>query len=398
MRTVTIVGAGPAGLTAARVLCAAGMRDVLVLERNPEAGGLPRNCGHPGWGMLDFHRVWTGPAYARRLVESARGVEIATGVSVTRLDEGGRLVVSTRSGMEAIESRLVLLATGIRETPRSARLASGTRPWGVTTTGAFQDMVYRGGMRPFRRPLVIGSELVSFSALLTARHAGIRPVAMLEEGERIVARRPADLLARAVLGVPVWTGARLVEIRGLERVEAAVVERDGRPECIACDGIIFTGRFTPEAALVRASHLAQDPSTGGPEIDNFWRCSDPAWFAAGNILRAVVASGTAAAEGGAAARAMLRALAGDLPDPAACVRVTAAGALRYVYPQRLVPDGETVTLLARAARAHRGRLRLLADGETVLSRPLAALPERRLRFCVPSARLRGCRTLTAVLE
>src|SRR5690606_7843005 len=53
---VTIIGAGPAGLTAARTLRDAGIRDILVLERNPEAGGLPRFAGHLGWGMLDFHR------------------------------------------------------------------------------------------------------------------------------------------------------------------------------------------------------------------------------------------------------------------------------------------------------------------------------------------------------
>uniref|UniRef100_UPI001953434A FAD-dependent oxidoreductase n=1 Tax=Klebsiella pneumoniae TaxID=573 RepID=UPI001953434A len=63
-RTVTIIGAGPAGLTAARTLRAAGVDDVLVLERNPECGGLPRFCGHPGWGMIDFHRLWDGPTYA----------------------------------------------------------------------------------------------------------------------------------------------------------------------------------------------------------------------------------------------------------------------------------------------------------------------------------------------
>src|SRR5271167_2711371 len=103
MRSVTIIGAGPAGLTAARVLAAAGLRDVLVLERNPQAGGLPRFCEHPGWGMLDMRRFWTGPRYARELVRRAAGAEIATDVTVTALREGGRVEVSTSAGMEMIE-------------------------------------------------------------------------------------------------------------------------------------------------------------------------------------------------------------------------------------------------------------------------------------------------------
>ena len=82
MRSVTIIGAGPAGLTAARVLRSGGVDDVLVLERNEEAGGLPRFCGHLGWGLLDFHRLLSGPTYARRLVEAAEGIDIRTNHTV----------------------------------------------------------------------------------------------------------------------------------------------------------------------------------------------------------------------------------------------------------------------------------------------------------------------------
>lgn len=398
MRPVVIIGAGPAGLTAARILHEAGVEDVLVLERNPEAGGLPRFAGHPGWGMMDFRRFWTGPTYARRLVESARGVEIATNVTVTALEPSGRIRVSGARGLETIEGRVVLLAAGIRELPRSARLVSGTRPWGVTTTGAFQEMVYRGRQRPFRRPVIIGSELVSFSAVLTARHGGIHPVAMIEAGERITARRPADVMARWLLGVPVLTATRLVEIIGDGRVDGVVVERRGQTETIACDGVIFSGAFIPEASLVRAGHLELDRGTGGPAIDNFWRCSDPSYFAAGNVLRPVEHSGVAAQEGRLAAEAMLRALQGRLPSPNGAARVTATGALRYAYPQRLLPQDAAVMLCGRALVAHHGRLRLLAEGKVVAQRRLHALPERRLTLQVPAERLRGARALEATLD
>ena len=184
MRSVTIVGAGPAGLTAARVLAEAGLTDVLVLEREAAAGGLPRFCDHPGWGMLDLHGLYSGPRYARELTARATGAEIRTGATVLAL-EGTRLRLSTQQGPETLESRVVLLATGIRETPRGPRLISGTRPWGVTTTGAFQALA-QAGLPPFRRPVIIGSELVAFSAILTARAAGIRPAALIEAAPRIV--------------------------------------------------------------------------------------------------------------------------------------------------------------------------------------------------------------------
>ena len=54
---VVIVGAGPAGLSAAIELCRRGVPDVLVLERESETGGIPRHAGHQGFGLRDLHRA-----------------------------------------------------------------------------------------------------------------------------------------------------------------------------------------------------------------------------------------------------------------------------------------------------------------------------------------------------
>ena len=78
---VAIVGGGPAGLAAAIALRGRGVARVTVLEREATAGGVPRHCGHPPFGMRELGRVLTGPAYARRLVAMAMaaGADIRTG-------------------------------------------------------------------------------------------------------------------------------------------------------------------------------------------------------------------------------------------------------------------------------------------------------------------------------
>src|SRR5262249_14828262 len=154
---------------------------------------------HRSFGLARYWRPLTGPAYAERLIAEA-GIEPMTGVAVTRLNPGGALDLATPSGPARIEAARVLIATGARETPRGPRLVSGTRPWGIITTGALQNLVYRAKLKPFERVFVIGTELVSFSALLTLRHAGIEALAMLEENARITARRPGDWIARHLLG------------------------------------------------------------------------------------------------------------------------------------------------------------------------------------------------------
>ena len=196
--------------------------------------------------------------------------------SVVQLQEQGRLSVSTDYGLAEIQAKIVVLATGVRETPRSTRLVSGQRPMGFLTTGALQSMVYLKQKMPFKRPVIIGSELVSFSSLLTCRHAGIKPVAMIEPNRRVTARHYMQFMP-ALFGVPLHLETRLVAISGEDRVTSVrVAKSTGDETNIDCDGVLFTGQFTPEAALVRMSNLAFDQASGGPcaivPILLFYRC------------------------------------------------------------------------------------------------------------------------------
>jgi thioredoxin reductase len=387
---VAILGAGPAGLSAARRLAELGVRDVVVIEREAEPGGVPRHCGHLAFGLREFGMLLTGPAYAARLRAPAWGLDIRTRTTVIALDPGGRVrLLHPDKGPHELEARITLIAFGVRETPRSARLVGGDRPWGVLTTGALQQFVYLRKIRPFQRAVVIGSELVSFSALLTLRHARIEAVAMVEESSRITARRPADWFARALMRIPVLTSTRLIAIHGLDKVEGVEVEHSGRRERIACDGVVFTGGFRPETAVLATGHIALDSGTGGPCIDQYWRSSDPQVFVAGNLLRPVETAGIAWAEGRAAGEAIAAELAGRLPVHRSHLAITAKAPLRYIYPQRLALPVDRISplmLKARAERAARGRLRILAEGRELWSRRTRILPERRVRLpaeCLP---------------
>jgi thioredoxin reductase len=381
---VVIVGGGPAGLSAAAELKARGVRSVLVLERDDVAGGVPRFCGHSPYGLREFRRLMRGPAYARALVAAAMraGAEIRTGVMVTALHPGPVLTVTSDAGETRITARAVLLATGVRETPRAARLIGGTKPGGVMVTGALQNLVYGPGLRPFRAPVILGTELVAFSALLTCRHAGIRPVAMVEPGHRVTAREPASALPR-LLGVPIRYGTDIAAIEGRDRVEAVVLSTPDGEERIAADGVVVTGRFVPEAFLPRAGGLAVDGGTGGPEVDEGGRCSEPGYYAAGNLLRPVETAGWCWAEG----RAIARTIAADLAAPPAPQGswISVEG-LRYAVPQRLSGQGTPALsqLQIRADHGARGRLALKVNGHEVAGRTIRALPERRLLLPLPA--------------
>ncbi len=396
---VAVIGAGPAGLAAAAAMAERGLGPIIVLERETRSGGIPRHCVHSPFGLREFGRLATGPGYARRLVAMVRslGVEIRTGTAVVALGPGGRLDLATPDGARSLGAERVLIATGVRETPRAARLLPGDRPAGILTTGAVQAMVHLSGLIPFRRPVILGTELVAFSALLTCRGAGIRPVAMVEPNLGTTARFPAGLLPRC-LGVPLWLGTEITDIAGRDRVgQVTVRHRDGRTRTVAADGVLVTGGFVPAAELIRCSHLALDPGSQGPLVDQFGRCSDPVYFAAGNILHPVETAAWSFFEGRAIGGAITDDLAGRLPAAAGGIDIVRGDAVRYVVPQRLSGSDSRAPLPRLQLRADRpvaGTLTVRADGRPIWHRSCALVPERRLTIALADLPIpRGTRAL-----
>ncbi|MFG3040768.1 FAD-dependent oxidoreductase [Streptomyces sp. NPDC048330] len=375
---VLVVGAGPAGLAAAAGVAAAGVGRVEVLEREASAGGVPLHCARPGFGADPRGRALDGPAYARRAVRAAlrAGAAVRTGVSATGWAGPLTLEVTAPTGPERIRARAVVLATGARERPRSARLVPGTRPAGVLTTGELQRTVARFGARralPGRRAVVVGGGPVARAAVRTLREAGVAVAAVVTE---LPGAAPV-----AGATVPVLTGTVVTELFGRGRPTGIAVRgADGRTGLLRCDTVVFTGDWIPDHELVRSRGLPLAAGTRGPVTDAAFRTAGEGVFAVGNLLHGGEPALRAAAEGRAVAGAVLARLAGA-PWPAGGVPVEAAGSLRWVAPGLL--GAGAVPLLVRPERGLvRPVLTVRQDGVVLRSERLrgAVAPWRSVRL------------------
>ncbi|RIK37057.1 MAG: oxidoreductase [Chloroflexi bacterium] len=341
--TVLIIGAGPAGLAAALELQRLGVGGILVVEREGEAGGTPRFCHHTGFGWHDLRRMYSGPDYARayRKRVAAAGIEVRTSTMVTGWCAPHTVAVSGPAGVQQIEADAILLATGCRERPATARLVPGDRPAGVFTTGSLQRFVYEYGQQVGRRAVVVGAELVSLSAVLTLAHSHSAVTAMVTEHPRhqiYFPFTPVMWYAQRRLGVHLMPHTRVSRIDGHRRVEAIECTHvdTGQTETVPCDTVIFTGAWIPEHELARSGGLRLDDGTRGPQVDGALRTTTPGVFAAGNLLHGAQTADYAALEGRRAAQSVARFLAATT-WPQQGVAVKAVAPVAWVTPNRVVP-------------------------------------------------------------
>ncbi len=396
---VLVVGAGPAGLSAAHELARSGVGPVVVAERESAAGGVPRHCDHTGFGLQDLRRPLSGPAYARLLARRAEGAgaRILLRTTVADVDQDGAVTLIGPDGITTVRPRAVLLATGARERPRAARLVPGDRPAGVFTTGQLQQWVLLRDLPVGRRAVVVGAEHVAYSAVLTLRRAGVATVAMVTDLPRHQTVPVFATVTRVGLRVPLRTSSRVVGLHGTGRLEAVDVEDlvTGGVDRLEADTVVFTGDWVPDHDLARRSGVALDRSTRGPRTDVAGRTTRPGVLAAGNLVHPGETAGLAALAGRETARRLATTWSDrpDSPSPGAAsgLAVGVSGALRSVVPALVDPADPPHRLLLRTGTFGPGRLVVARQGGAVVG-------SHRLRHATPHRSLSVPGTLVAAAD
>lgn len=415
-KKLVIIGGGPAGLAAAASARAAGVEDILILERDARLGGILNQCIHNGFGLHTFKEELTGPEYALRYIEKVKELEIEYWLNTMVIDlsqeENGKKLVTVMNrekGLVTIEAEAVILAMGCRERPRGALNIPGYRPAGIYSAGTAQRYVNMEGRMPGREVVILGSGDIG---LIMARR-------MILEGAKV--KLVAELmpysggLKRNIVqclddfGIPLRLSHTVVDIKGKERVEAVVIAKvgedlkpiPGTEEEIPCDTLLLSCGLIPENELSGNLGVKMNPVTNGPVVNESLETDREGVFACGNVLHVhdlVDYVSEEAAQAGKRAAAYLK---GELKGSGSTVSVRIGNGVRYTVPSLI--DTERMepvqTVRFRVGNVYRNcSVEVSAGGKVLSSRKAKVLaPGEMEQVMLKRAELEKLEGLTEIV-
>lgn len=359
---VAIIGAGPAGLSAAVAAKKEGAGKVLLIERDESIGGILQQCIHPGFGLTYFQEELTGPEYAGRFGDEALalGAEVLLNSMVLEVVPEERAVycVNSQYGMTRVEAGSIVLAMGCREKTRASIQIPGTRPAGIYTAGAAQRLINRQNAMVGREVVILGSGDIGMIMARRMSLEGAHVKAVVEIMDFLAGLTRNKVQCLDDFGIPLKLSHTVTRIVGNERVEGvyvAAVDAQKKPiaeteEFIPCDTLLLSVGLMPENELTRKAEIQMSPVTNGPCVNQYMQTSAPGVFACGNVVHVNDLVDNVTTESMQAGRCAAKYAMGALEAGERTVRAVPGENVRYLCPQNIVSgthSEDKVTLFFR---------------------------------------------------
>lgn len=374
---LVIIGGGPAGMSAAVSAYNSGVKDILILDREPRLGGILQQCIHNGFGLHRFKEELTGPEYSWKYEKQVNELNIPVMLNTMVLNVTPDKIITAmneQNGVFQIKAKAVIMAMGCRERSRGALNIAGTRPAGIYTAGAAQKFVNIKGYLPGKRVVILGSGDIG---LIMARRMTLEGAKVLSVCELLpysggLTRNIVQCLDD--FGIPLRLSHTVVKVHGKDRVEGVTIAKvdenrkpiQGTEEFIECDTLLLSCGLIPENELSKAAEISLDRVTGGAVVDQRRETSQSGIFACGNVLHVHDLVDFVSEESEIAGKGAAEYIFGNGFENACNITFELNGGIRYTVPQRITSCNSAVKVYFRVSDVQKNVTVTVKDGENVL--------------------------------
>ena len=326
-----VIGAGPAGLSAAIEGAKAGMR-VAVFDENARPGGQLFKQIHKFFGSKEHKAKIRGFRIGEMLLQEAEaaGVNVQLNATVLGIFPEKRITVRFGDHVEQFSGDNIIVATGAAE---NMVLFDGWTKPGVIGAGAAQTLMNLHGVQPGQNILMVGSGNVGLVVSYQLLQAGCKVAALIDAAPR-VGGYGVHAAKVARYGVPFYMRHTILRAEGKDQVEGAVIAEvddkfqpiPGTEKHLDVDTICLAVGLSPMSQVLRMSGCEIDDTPGGlvPKTDAYGETTIPGLFAAGDV--AGIEEASSAMIGGRIAGLAAAHRAGYLDDAAFQTQAEAARA------------------------------------------------------------------------
>jgi len=343
---LVIIGGGSAGLAAAISAYDQGIRQIIILEKDPYLGGILLQCIHNGFGLHQFKTEMSGPEYAEKFIDEvkARKIEYKTTAMVLKITPDLEVHYSNADdGYQIIKAKAIICATGCSERTRGAISIPGDRVSGVMTAGQAQRYINIEGYMVGKKVFILGSGDIG---LIMARRMVLEGAEVLGVAELMPYSNGLNRNIVQCLQdyhIPLYLHHTVKKIIGKERIEKIILgEVDdqfqfipGHEKEFTIDTLLLSVGLIPSNPLLENIGVAIHPKTKGPIVDESLQTSIPGIFACGNGLHVHDLVDFVSGEASRAGIFASRYIKGELKEEQKTLELETKNGISYIMPSKI---------------------------------------------------------------
>ena len=385
-----IIGGGSAGLAAAVSAYENNLRNILIIEREGELGGILNQCIHNGFGLHTFKEELTGPEYADRYIKLVEKYKIPYLLKTAVLgitNQKDVIISSSELGLIYLKAKSIIVTTGCNERTPGQISLPGNRPKGVYTAGLAQKYLNIDGYLVGKNVYILGSGDIG---LIMARRMHLEGANVIGVSELMPYSNGLNRNIVQCLhdfNIPLKLHNTVTKIYGkdnLEGIEISEVDDNLKPikgteEYIKCDTLLLSVGLYPFSAMLKNAGIKMNPKTKGAFIDQNLMTSTEGIFSSGNVLHVHDLVDYVSEESKTAGIAAANYILGEKEEVINVIETEAKDHLGYLLPNliRVTPSLNEVSFSFRVTK-------IISKGKIIIRGDNVVIKEAKRFDLIPS--------------